>query len=419
MKKYKLYIKKELPRGLVIGGFLAIFFILILLPFIAWLLEYKDTIQAPLTITTKSTPIDVYSKMSGELVLLVKNDSLVQKGMLLGYIKNTAELADVHLLKTCLQSQDDDDIAIAKNLRQHEDLEVGILKPSLIKVIKAFTDYETFLKTDRHQTFVASRRGQIKLYKDRMSLLDEKAALLDNDIAFAEKFEEQDRQLLASEAIAQREYDKSSQGRLGKKMADLDNATLLNALAIEIETLQRENIEIESRYLSEKLLLENTIRDNLQLLRNQLSKWELTYLIEASADGICIHKEYLSDYQFVEAEEKVFSLVPKENPVYFGLAKLPTVGVGKVKQDQEVYVKLNNYPFMEFGVLKGKVASVSIIPFDNQYNMQIEFPDGFVSTYGYNLETTPRMYGIAEVVVAKKSLYNRIMEQVKSVRYNR
>jgi len=70
----ELKIKKELPRPLIISSFLAIFFVISLLPFVAWLLEYKDTIMAPLTITTKTTPVDMFAKSSGELVLMVGND---------------------------------------------------------------------------------------------------------------------------------------------------------------------------------------------------------------------------------------------------------------------------------------------------------------------------------------------------------
>jgi HlyD family secretion protein len=94
-------------------------------------------------------------------------------------------------------------------------------------------------------------------------------------------------------------------------------------------------------------------------------------------------------------------------------------GAGKVQVGQEVYVKLNNYPFMEFGVLKGVIKEISQIPFDNQYNVEVNFPDGFVSTYGISLELSPLMHGIAEVIIERKSLYNRIADQMKSMRYNR
>jgi len=77
--KSNLQIKKELPRGLLIASFLAIFFVLALLPFIAWLLEYKDAISAPLTITTKVTPVDIYAKSAGELVLRIDKKNYIKR----------------------------------------------------------------------------------------------------------------------------------------------------------------------------------------------------------------------------------------------------------------------------------------------------------------------------------------------------
>ena len=82
-------------------------------------------------------------------------------------------------------------------------------------------------------------------------------------------------------------------------------------------------------------------------------------------------------------------------------------------------MKLNNYPFMEFGVLKGKIKDISALPFDNHYNVQVNFPPDLITTYGDTLQPQPLMHGVGEVIVERKSLYGRISEQVKSARLNR
>lgn len=417
--KSNLQIKKELPRGLLIASFLAIFFVLALLPFIAWLLEYKDAISAPLTITTKVTPVDIYAKSAGELVLRIDNNALVEKGETLAYIKNTAEYEEVELLKEKLYQTNKADLAIAKELCSTSHLKVGEIKPALIALIKAVENHQTFIKTDQHTALINSRLEQIKHYEDRQVILKEKANYIADNKAFLEKFAEADKKLFESDALSEREADKSSQAKIATVIAELDNKTIINDLAIEIATLKRENKTIQSQFEQQQLTFVNAIKDTLQLLKTSLEAWELNYLLTANISGICVFKDYLNNFRYVETEEKIFSLVPQGTAQYFALLQLPIQGAGKVKEGQEVYVKLNNYPFMEFGVLKGEVANISALPFDNHYNVHVNFPKGFVSTYGDTLLTQPLMHGVGEVIVERKSLYNRIADQVKSVRLNR
>ncbi len=418
-QNYQFKIKEKIPSELVVSSIGAIVFIIALLPFIAWLLEYKDTISGPMTITTKTTPVDIFSKAAGELVLLIDNNGIVKKGEQLAVIKNAADFTAINQLKSVLNQPDETEIAIAKQLCEMESLNVGELQSYLIDLTKAFDAYYHFLKTDRHEDLVQSRKEQVQLYENRLALLHQKSGFLDADKALSSKFAEIDKQLLEKEVIAERDYDQSSQQILGKEMAELDNKTQLNTLEIQIKTLQQEVIEINSQFDARKILLKNKIKNAFHLLKNQLKDWDLKYLIGANVDGLCVYKDYLNDYRYVEVEEKIFSIIPQGADQYFGLAKLPIHGIGKVRIGQSVNVKLDNYPFMEFGILKGEVADIAALPSDNQYNVQIHFPQGFISTYGENFTISQLMHGTAEVIVAQKSLYDRIVDQVKSVRLNR
>jgi len=411
-------IKKELPKSLIVKSTVAIVFVLALLPFIAWLLEYKDTISAPLTITTKATPVDVYTRTAGELVVMEDNEAVVSTGTPLARIVNTADYDDVLTLKDKLQTENSAPLAIGKDLCLAKGLQVGELQPALVAVIKAVEDQQTFLKTDQHQALIQSRKLQIQHYQNRKNILLEKAGFLAEDIAATNKIAKDDQSLYEKDAISRRAAELSSQAEIEKAIADLDNKTSINDLDISIEALNLKNIELKSSFDSKLLSLTNTIKDALQLLENKLDAWELKYVLKANIDGIVLHKDYLTNYRFVDGSEKVFSLLPNKEKHYFGLLQLPFEGASKVKDSLEVYVKLNNYPFMEFGVLKGQVTDISKVPFDNHYNVQIGF-DSLISTYNDTFQLSPLMLGVGEVIVDRKSLYDRIMDQVKSIRFNR
>ncbi|MFK7981506.1 MAG: hypothetical protein AB8G86_16090 [Saprospiraceae bacterium] len=412
-------ITEKLPRGLVIASTIAIFLILGLLPFLAWLLEYKDTISAPLTITTEVTPVDIYARTTGEIKLLVSNDALVQKGASLAIIRNTAVYEDVALLKAKLAVKDRNVIDIAKDLCAAQTLSVGELRPALIQIDKAVEAYQTFLRTDNHRALIASRNTQIEQYKSRKNLLKKKFEILARDRAFEQKNITRKEKLLADSVIATIELEEANRKIVVQDLANLKNETDLNALDLNIETLKRETEEVTGQFSLDKLTYTNAIKEALRRLNNDLTTWELQYLLKANVTGRCVYKEYFNDYQFVRKDEKIFSLIPSQKTPYFALLQLPIKGAGKVKTNQEVYVKLNNYPFMEFGVLKGKIKDISALPFDNHYNVQVNFPPKLITTYGDTLQPHPLMHGVGEVIVERKSLYGRISEQVKSVRLNR
>ncbi len=412
-------ITEKLPRGLVISSTVAIFFVLGLLPFLAWLLEYKDTISAPLTITTEVTPVDIYARTTGEIKLLVTNDAIVQKGTPLAIIRNTAVYEDVALLKAKLAAKDRNFIDVAKDLCAAQALKVGELRPALIQIDKATEAYQTFLNTDNHQALIASRNTQIEQYNTRKNLLKKKFEILARDRAYEQKIIARQEQLLADDVIAATELDDANRKIVVQDLANLANETDLNALDLNIETLKREMEEITGQFSLNKLTYTNAVKEALRRLKNDLTAWELKYLLIANVTGRCIYKDYFNDYQFVRRDEKVFSLIPSQKTPYFALLQLPIQGAGKVKQHQEVYVKLNNYPFMEFGVLKGKIKAISALPFDNHYNVQVNFPPELITTYGDTLQPQSLMHGVGEVIVERKSLYGRISEQVKSARLNR
>lgn len=414
-----LKIKKELPRGLIIVSYVAIILVLSIIPFIAWLLEYKDTISAPLTITTKTTPVDIFARTAGELELLVKKDARVKAGTGLAVIKNTADYDHIQRLKSKLTTDNLDAFAVAKSICQTKEWEIGELNSALVELKKALNAYETFIATDQHQALMTSRLAQISHYKREQTILSQKAAEIAKEQRITAKIAEEDSTLFQAEAIAERIYDITRLEKIGKGIGSLDNEAMTSAIDIEIEDLKQANIVTEQQFDMYRLTYTNAIKEVLQKIESEIADWELKYLLKASIDGTCIFKDHFNDYRFVQEEEKVFSLLPDKEKEYFGLLQLPIVGAGKVRKGLEVNVKLNNYPFIEFGMLKGEVTDISLLPFEQHYNVQVGFPDGFFTSYNEKIELTPLMLGIGEVIVERKSLYDRIADQVKSIRYNR
>lgn len=84
--------------------------------------------------------------------------------------------------------------------------------------------------------------------------------------------------------------------------------------------------------------------------------------------------KFWNNNQFIQAGEPAFTIVPKQEAL-FGQVLLPAIGSGKVKTGQEAIVKLEDYPYMEYGSITGKVNSISLT------SNSVKTSDGDVDTY--------------------------------------
>ena len=87
---------------------------------------------------------------------------------------------------------------------------------------------------------------------------------------------------------------------------------------------------------------------------------------------------------------------------------MPVLNFGKVKVGQDVNIKLDSYPYFEFGILKGKVGSISVVPSEEVYLNIVELPNGLLSDLGNELIFSEEMSGRAEIITKKRKLLSRL-----------
>lgn len=114
------------------------------------------------------------------------------------------------------------------------------------------------------------------------------------------------------------------------------------------------------------------------------------------------------------------TIVPTEKSEHVGTIILPQRGVGKVRPGQTVNVKLDDYPYLEFGFVQVPLAGISFVPFDGQgneklYMLEVNLPDTLRTQYGKEIPYRPEMTGIAEIITDDLSILDRILNPIKAV----
>lgn len=87
----------------------------------------------------------------------------------------------------------------------------------------------------------------------------------------------------------------------------------------------------------------------------------------------------------------------------------------------DVIIKLDNYPYIEFGSIKGKVKSISPVTKKlktetsniETYLVIVSLPDGLTTNYGESLYFKYEIKGTAEIVVKKRRLIERLFDNLK------
>ena len=128
--------------------------------------------------------------------------------------------------------------------------------------------------------------------------------------------------------------------------------------------------------------------------------------------------------QHVNVGDVLASVVPNTDAKVIGRIHVPSAGFGKVAAGQVVNIKLNGFPYMEFGVLRGEINSISAIPEQSQvdqgitYIAEIIFPKGLETTYKRRLPLIQQMDGTGEVVTEDMRLIEQFIQPIVSLFVN-
>ena len=143
--------------------------------------------------------------------------------------------------------------------------------------------------------------------------------------------------------------------------------------------------------------------------------------MKSPIDGRLSYFEVWGEYQNVEKGESIYSVVPQIQQDLIGKCIIPIRNAGKLKKGQKVNLKLENYPYHEWGMLRAKVGSISEVPKGGNnpgYVVYLVVED-LKTSYGKELEFHQELNGTAEILLKEVTLIERIFYQFRHLWSNR
>lgn len=91
---------------------------------------------------------------------------------------------------------------------------------------------------------------------------------------------------------------------------------------------------------------------------------------------------------------------------------IPAHNSGKIKNNQIVNIKFDNYPYMEYGMVKLQISNLQLkASKENKgyYEFFLPLPDPITTNYKKNLNYIPQMRGSAEIIIQNKKLLHKLL----------
>jgi HlyD family secretion protein len=143
--------------------------------------------------------------------------------------------------------------------------------------------------------------------------------------------------------------------------------------------------------------------------------WEQDYLLMAHTDGIVSLSSFYSETQNVREGDIVMTVIPANPGEIIGKIDLPVEGSGKVDIGQTVNIQFADYPHLQFGMVKGKIRTISLVPTDQLYRVEVELSDTLTTYYDFEIPFKSEMFGRAEIITDKRALIARIFDPIRSI----
>lgn len=134
------------------------------------------------------------------------------------------------------------------------------------------------------------------------------------------------------------------------------------------------------------------------------------YTVRTEKAGNVENLQVVSEGEVISQGDLLACIVDKDDLIFE--CYVPDYEIANVEMGQMVHVKLNAYPYNDYGMLKGEVTKISDIAVQNELYGNVYLVDVVLDNSG-NLPFSIGMMGSAELVIGKRSVLEYFLEPVK------
>ncbi len=381
---------------------------------VSWWIKYPEIVPARIVVTTPMPPARLVAPSAGKLQQVAVHDQQqVAAGEVLAVIENSADTEAMQTLAVQLRDNAAARTCQINAARSGQPLpRLGALQESYSAYQTRCGEYLESLRQDRAtqqlQALEARRRETLALlevFERQGQTFKEKRALLEKDLARYANLQQ-------AGTIPEKMLDDKRVERLELRRAEEQLESERAAARIDLSRADEERLQL--RVIDERRVEEMRaqIDEAYQTLLGRIAEWERAYVLRAPTAGRVALFDYWSDNQYVAAGDEVMSIVPADAGEILGKLRVPLSNSGKLRLGQQVHIRLEGFPYQEYGLVQGRISNISQVPRQQTYAVEVALPTPLVTSFGKRLAFMQEMEGQADIVTQEARLLTRIFREL-------
>lgn len=396
----------RMPSRIVQWGITVLFLVIVGLFLISWFIRYPDLLPAKVIITTTPPPLALVSRTSGSITLMKREDDWINQNEVVAFVQSNAQPSAVAELESLLTKPEFAGIKDPGLL--------GDLLPLHNDLLNAHIALNHFTNNKIFETQIAQLKKQVLNNQKLIESQSKQYKLIQRELTLAfEKFKTDS--LLHVQGVTSRiDFNSAKSTWLQQQRNTRSVETSVINSEAQLYQLNKQISDLEIQNIEQKQKLTVAVQQTKQRAQAQILKWKENYLFIAPVSGRLSYLGVLENGKFIEASKPCFSIIPKSG-IVLARAELPIKGSGKVKVGQSVNIRLENYPFEEFGFLRGEISSISLLPTEDKYWVTITLPSPLMTSLKKPLPFKQQLSGTTEIITEDLSLMSRFFSQFRKI----
>lgn len=402
------------PNWMIRWGTILIFGIILMLFFVSWFIKYPDIISTEIVITTTVPPEKLVARTSGKIeTLLVHDKAIVRKNTPLAIIQNTANYKDVFLLKSIIKEHSEGNKFDFERLKNSQ---FGDIESSYALFHAAYIANELNKNLQPFQVEEDAQNSESVQIRERLRLLQQQKNLNVSELQLQKNDVNRHETLFNKGVVSAQDFENK---KLVYLQAEKGYKNLLSSISQLKSSLIDNGRTRKSTKISEtkeEVNLESSKIQSFYQLKKVIKDWELANVIKSSVAGKVSFLQIWTENQTITAGDNIFNIIPTIEKKFIGKVKAPTLNSGKIKIGQQVNIRLTNFPDREFGILKGEVKNISLVPDkDGNLLLDVGLPKELETSYHKIIPFQQEMKGSAEIITEDLRLTERLLYQFRAV----
>lgn len=383
-------------------------------------ISYPDKIVALGEMTGDYPPIAHVNKVAAVIdTIYAKDGQHVKKDDKIAYLQNSMNRRHLGNIRYFInQYQTVEHIADYTNIYIPKNLQLGDLTADYARLQLLFDEFQSVIR--QSGVYQQTKTLEIEIQKTRQlaCTLEKEKKYTEEELRLIEKDMGRDTYLHDEGVISalEKEQAEGELLRYQKQYNNLDIGIIQN-------TIKEEQLRLQIQQLAEERSQQlNSYRFNIQEVINrinqQIKQWEEKHYVLAEVSGKVVLQPNITQDIFAAPNTPLFSIISdKRQDKKYAKVITPVKGIGKVEQGDKAILKLDGYPYKEYGVLISQVQTIAPLPNQDQqgnkyYEIKIPLSDTLTTNYKKIIEYKPQSALTAEIITKDKSILERMTEQL-------